>query len=150
MAALQRLMTELNDLQASSQTFFSVNTYQGEYYLWLGNLNGPEDTAFEGGVFEFVIKFPKKYPSKPPKVFFQTPIFHPNIHPDSGRVCHAFLNHMWNPNCHSKVIIDYLIELLNRPDPENGFMGEATDVCLISREVWLDIARERTYEDAYR
>ncbi|CAG9316452.1 unnamed protein product [Blepharisma stoltei] len=149
MAALQRLMTELNDLQANPQPFVSVNTHQGDYYEWLGNLNGPEGTAFEGGLFEFLIKFSKKYPSKPPKVYFQTPIFHPNIFPSNGRVCHSLLNHMWNPNCHPRVIIDYLIELLNRPEPEHGFMCEAADICLISREEWFNIARERTFRDAF-
>ena len=39
---------------------------------------GPPDTLYEGGMFKAELKFPKEYPSLPPKLTFTSEIWHPN------------------------------------------------------------------------
>jgi len=41
-------------------------------------LKGPKGTAFQGGLFRMVIKYPPTYPRHPPFVRLHTPIWHPN------------------------------------------------------------------------
>ena len=48
--------------------------------LWLQTFQGPQDTAYEEGVFELAITVPEQYPLVPPLVRFRTKIFHPNVH----------------------------------------------------------------------
>ena len=39
---------------------------------------GPEDTPFDGGVFQAKLIFPHDYPLSPPKMKFTSEVFHPN------------------------------------------------------------------------
>ena len=47
-------------------------------YIWNATIFGPEGTAWEGGIFSLVLRFPTDYPDKPPSVQFQPSIYHPN------------------------------------------------------------------------
>ena len=44
-----------------------------------GEIVGPPDTPYEQGTFVLEIKVPETYPFNPPKVRFQTKIWHANI-----------------------------------------------------------------------
>ena len=57
---------------------------------------GPDDTPFEDGTFKLVLQFTEKYPNEPPKVKFQTNMFHPNIYAD-GQLCLDILARKWSP-----------------------------------------------------
>jgi ubiquitin-conjugating enzyme (huntingtin interacting protein 2) len=46
---------------------------------WKGYINGPKDTPYEGGYFQIDIVLTNEYPYKPPKMKFDTRIWHPNI-----------------------------------------------------------------------
>jgi ubiquitin-protein ligase len=54
------------------------------------------DSPYAGGVFFLKIKFPTDYPFKPPKVNFETKIYHPNINGD-GAICLDILRDQWSP-----------------------------------------------------
>ncbi len=46
---------------------------------WKGFIIGPSDTVYDGGYFQIDIVIPPDYPYKPPKMKFDTKIWHPNI-----------------------------------------------------------------------
>ena len=52
-----------------------------------GTINGPSGTPYEGGVFTIHIDVPKQYPFEPPKMKFDTKIWHPNISSQTGAIC---------------------------------------------------------------
>ena len=57
---------------------------------------GPGDSPYSGGVFFVTIHFPPDYPFKPPKVQFQTKVYHPNIN-SQGSICLDILKEQWSP-----------------------------------------------------
>jgi len=56
-----------------------------------------EQTPFEGGVFKVKLMLPSDYPNAPPKGFFLTRIFHPNIS-KTGEICVNTLKKDWQSN----------------------------------------------------
>ena len=48
---------------------------------------GPADTPYAGGIYELRVVLPVDYPFVPPKIWFITPIWHPNICSQIGRMC---------------------------------------------------------------
>ena len=87
--ALRRLRKELQDSKTpSSPHRMPNNCYAGpisddDLYVWRALLIGPADTPYEDGHFYINFKFPKDYPFKPPKMKFETKIYHPQVN-DSG------------------------------------------------------------------
>ena len=53
----------------------------------IGKIKGPQGTPYEGGIFEIDIRIPKQYPFEPPKMKFNTKIWHPNISSQTGAIC---------------------------------------------------------------
>ena len=78
-----------------------------------GVLEGPPGTIFENGFFQFMIIYPKEYPSKIPKFYFQTKMFHPNIE-ETGYV--SIDTSEWGPNVQISHIILSMQLLLDEPN----------------------------------
>ena len=53
---------------------------------WVSYINGPDNSVYEDGVFEFQLTFPHEYPFKPPECKFKTRIYHCNVN-SQGNVC---------------------------------------------------------------
>ena len=66
---------------------------------------GPESTAYYGGGWRVTLKIPPEYPQLPPKAYFNTKIFHPNVQPNTGEVCVDTLKRDWTPKLNFSQII---------------------------------------------
>jgi len=50
-------------------------------------VEGPAGTPYAGGHFRVKLSMPKDFPHSPPRGYFLTRIFHPNVAPTSGEIC---------------------------------------------------------------
>ncbi|KAG5540350.1 hypothetical protein RHGRI_020543 [Rhododendron griersonianum] len=55
------------------------NQVSENIFPWKARIMGDPDSPYAGGEFLVDIHFPLNYPFVPPKVAFETKIFHPNI-----------------------------------------------------------------------
>lgn len=80
MAQQARLLKEIRDVQRDTHGSGVSAELVGETMTHLkGRIEGPPDSPYEGGVFVIDIQVPTEYPFEPPKMKFDTRIWHPNM-----------------------------------------------------------------------
>lgn len=95
--ALRRITKELKELeQDSSITDISAGPIGDDLFNWNATILGVEGTPYENGVYFLKIRFPQDYPFKPPKIKFETQIYHVNINDRGGIDCDV-LKDNWSP-----------------------------------------------------
>lgn len=105
---------------------------------------GPTQTPYEGGVFRVRLVLGAEFPAQPPRAFFLTKIFHPNIAP-SGDVCVNTLKRDWDPSSWSiRNILQVIRCLLIVPFPESALNEEAGRLIMESYEEYANHARMMT------
>ena len=134
-AALQRLGKELLMIQNNPPINCSAGTIDNNLYHWGATIMGPEDSPYQGGIFFLDIQFPREYPFKPPKMKFNTRIYHPNIN-KGGFICVDILKTDWSPALTISKVLLSICSLLNDPNPNDPLE--------------LDIARQyKTHPDQF-
>jgi ubiquitin-protein ligase len=85
----RRVNKEIQDFQKpdASGSDISVKSIPGEKFHFKGHLKGPSDTPYQGGSFVVDIVLPNEYPFMPPKMKFDTKVWHPNISSQTGAIC---------------------------------------------------------------
>ena len=72
------------------------------------------------------VEIPHKYPFIPPRVYFLTKIYHPNIN-EEGRICMDILKCQpegnWKPTFTIESILIAVQLLMSQPNPEDPLMG---------------------------
>ena len=86
---------------------------------WKGSIDGPPDSVFEGGVFQIDIKIPDKYPYIPPKMQFDTKIWHPNISSQTGAICLDILKDEWSPALTIRTALLSIQAMLTAAEPKS-------------------------------
>lgn len=128
--SLVRLNKEYKQYLKEPNQYYSLYPDPNNFYIWNVLLIGPQETIFEGGIFECKIKFPNDYPNKPPEFKFITNLPHPNIYTD-GKVCISILrtgtdefnyehiSERWNPSHSVNSIIISILNMLSEPNLES-------------------------------
>jgi ubiquitin-conjugating enzyme (huntingtin interacting protein 2) len=108
---------------------------------WQGTINGPAGTCYDGGVFEVDIKIPKDYPFSPPKMFFKTKVWHPNVSSQTGAICLDILKDQWSPALTIKTALLSLQALMCSPEPGDPQDAEVAKMYISDKKKFESTAK---------
>ena len=141
MASTKRISRELADLRNDPPLNCSAGPISEEdVYVWEGVLFGPEDSPYAGGVFKVNIQFPSDYPFKPPRITFQTKIYHPNINA-AGFICLDILKQNWSPALTISKVLLSILSMLTDPNPKDPLMPDIANQYTENRPEYEETAR---------
>jgi ubiquitin-conjugating enzyme E2 N len=107
------------------------------------NILGPQETPYDGGMFELELFLPEEYPMAAPKVRFLTKIYHPNI--DSlGRICLDILKDKWSPALQIRTVLISIQALLSSPNPSDPLSEKIAKHWLTDENAAIAMAKEWT------
>ena len=151
----KRLNKEISHIQKTgSQVFDLINV--DDPLLWRIVFYGPPSTPYEGGKFHITIEFSEQYPFKPPKLHFNTRIYHVMVRKDENlerwNLCsHCIFGSDWSPASTVKGVLETRLLLLFT-DPEwcldNCLRPELRDLYIKDRELYLETAKNETMKYA--
>nr|ABA28995.1 ubiquitin conjugating enzyme 2 [Cladocopium sp. C3] len=137
-SAQRRLLRDFKKMTADAPKGIQASPVGDDLFNWSAIVLGPQDTAWEGGVWKLKMSFNEEYPEKPPSVRFENEVFHPNIFPD-GQICLDLLKGSgWSPAYDVCTILLAIQSLLADPDthatPEGGANPEAESLFVRDRQ----------------
>jgi ubiquitin-conjugating enzyme (huntingtin interacting protein 2) len=147
-AKQKRLNKEIKDCAADSEMTGISATPVGDSLEHLkGTLKGPKDSPYENGVFTVDIHIPLEYPFKPPKMKFDTRVWHPNVSSQTGAICLDILGKEWSPALTIKTTLLSLQLLLDEPVPDDPQDATVAAMYKNDRNKYDETARE--WSDKY-
>ena len=114
-----RIKKEYQDLQKEKNSNVQVKLVNNDIRHWKGRIKGPIDTCYQGGIFDVDIVIPNEYQFKPPKMKFDTKIWHPNISSVTGAICLDILKNEWTPALTIRTALISLQALMCEPVPND-------------------------------
>lgn len=106
-------------------------------------IEGPSGTPYAGGCFKVKLTLGKAFPQEPPKAYFLTKIFHPNV-ALNGEICVNTLKKDWKSDLGIKHILLTIKCLLIVPNPESALNEEAGKLLLDHYEDYSQRAKMMT------
>ncbi|KAF7098323.1 hypothetical protein CFC21_100071 [Triticum aestivum] len=116
---IRQLAKELKNLDESPPEGIKVIVNDDDFSTIFADIEGPAGTPYENGVFRMKLLLSRDFPHSPPKGFFSTKIFHPNI-ATSGEICVNTLKKDWNPSLGLRHVLLVVRCLLIEPFPESA------------------------------
>lgn len=111
----------------------NVADVQAEY-------DGPAGTPYQNGSFRMKLVLSSDFPAVPPKGYFLTRIFHPNVS-TSGEICVNVLKRDWRPDLGLRHVLTVIRCLLIEPNAESALNEEAGKLLLESFDDFAKKAR---------
>ena len=121
--SINRLTKELKDIKNDPPANCSAGPNGENMFEWQATILGPEGTPYHGGVFFLKINFPSNYPFQPPKIRFETKIYHCNINSNGG-ICLDILKGQWSPALTVSKVLLSISSLLSEPNPDDPLIPE--------------------------
>ncbi|CAL5349897.1 unnamed protein product [Camellia sinensis] len=83
---IKQLAKELKNLDETPPEGIKVGVNDDDFSIIYADIEGPAGTPYENGVFRMKLILSHDFPHSPPKGYFLTKIFHPNI-ATNGEIC---------------------------------------------------------------
>ena len=116
-----------NELRRINRDLHGSNITAGpsgsDIYHWKAVITGPSDTPYEGGVFSVIIDISESYPFRPPKVNFETKIYHCNINSSGTIFLDILREEVWDCRSTISKVLLSILSLLSNPNPDALFIG---------------------------
>ncbi|KAL2892351.1 Ubiquitin-conjugating enzyme E2 22 [Bienertia sinuspersici] len=116
---IKQLAKELKNLDETPPEGIKVGVNDDDFATIFADIDGPAGTPYENGVFRMKLILSSDFPHSPPKGYFLTKIFHPNI-ANNGEICVNTLKKDWNPTLGLRHV------LLPKSKPKQGAVSEST------------------------
>eukprot|EP01102_Stenamoeba_stenopodia_P000747 TRINITY_DN10695_c0_g1_i1.p1 TRINITY_DN10695_c0_g1~~TRINITY_DN10695_c0_g1_i1.p1 ORF type:complete len:158 (-),score=22.77 TRINITY_DN10695_c0_g1_i1:78-551(-) len=131
-----RLLSDLRQISQEPPEGCSASpVHDNDLFTWTATITGPDDTPWEGGVYQLKLVFSPMYPDKPPKVKFITEMFHPNVYGD-GTLCLDIIQDKWSPIYSVSSILTSIMSLLTDPNPASPANPEAAALYQSDRKAY--------------
>jgi ubiquitin-conjugating enzyme E2 D/E len=144
MAMIQRrLLKEFKVAEENSAQITKLQPKGNDMLQLEAKIVGPDNSPYADHIFTLDIHMPTDFPFKPPKVKFNTRVYHPSIK-DDGSICLEVLGEKWTPNLSLVTILLQIIELLADPSTENPVVPAIAQQILKNPQEFYDTARMYT------
>lgn len=141
---ITRLIKELRKLSRSPPEGIkfipNIDDRIGEIHA---EIEGPEGTPYVSGSWNVKLVLGPDFPTAPPRGYFLTPIFHPNI-AKNGDICVNTLKKDWKPDMGISHVLQVIRCLLIVPFPESSLNDEAGRMFMESYDEYAQRARLMT------
>lgn len=137
---IKQLAKELKNLDETPPDGIKVGVNDDDFTTIFADIEGPAGTPYENGVFRMKLILSSDFPHSPPKGYFLTKIFHPNI-ANNGEICVNTLKKDWNPTLGLRHVLLVIRCLLIEPFPESALNEQAGKMLLENYEEYARLAR---------
>lgn len=144
--AMARVAREVRDLMKESPegTKLVVDSESG-LPASLGEITaeiqGPVGTPYASFYFQLKLVLPGDFPNSPPRGYFLTKIYHPNVDMSTGAICVNTLKRDWSPNVRLGHVLSVIRCLMIVPFPESSLNDEAGKLFMESYEEYANRAK---------
>ncbi|KAG9302950.1 hypothetical protein G9A89_022367 [Geosiphon pyriformis] len=139
-AVIKRISKELQDIELDPPEGIRVIVNYEDICDVQAWILGPESTPYENGCFRVKLVLGAEFPAVPPKCYFVTKIFHPNVS-RGGDVCVNTLKKDWKKDLGIKHILLTVKCLLIAPNAESALNEEAGKLLLEDYDHYAKHAR---------
>nr|XP_022917586.1 ubiquitin-conjugating enzyme E2 S [Onthophagus taurus] len=140
---IRQVVREMQDLVSNPPEGIKVQINDEDVTDIQGFIEGPAGTPYAGGVFKVKLTLGKEFPQSPPKAYFITKIFHPNV-ASNGEICVNTLKKDWKPDLGIKHILLTIKCLLIVPNAESALNEEAGKLLLEQYDDYFQRAKMMT------
>eukprot|EP00262_Sarcandra_glabra_P013594 TRINITY_DN3801_c0_g1_i1.p1 TRINITY_DN3801_c0_g1~~TRINITY_DN3801_c0_g1_i1.p1 ORF type:complete len:266 (+),score=67.64 TRINITY_DN3801_c0_g1_i1:347-1144(+) len=137
---IKQLAKELKNLDETPPEGIKVNVNDDDFSTIFADIEGPAGTPYENGIFRMKLLLSHDFPQSPPRGYFLTKIFHPNI-ATNGEICVNTLKKDWNPSLGLRHVLLVVRCLLIEPFPESALNEQAGKMLLENYEEYARHAR---------
>jgi len=142
--AMKRIQKEYKDIKLDPPAQCSAGPLNDtDLFHWQATIMGPPGTPYDNGLFFLTIHFPTDYPFKPPKVAFNTKIYHPNIN-SNGSICLDILRSQWSPALTVSKVLLSICALMADPNPEDPLVPDIARQFKSDKKKYLETCEDWT------